>query len=177
METCVVYKSHSGMTERIAKYIGRQLDCDVKPLKSVNTLILMNYELVIFGAPMEFGNIKCMHDIIVKKEEINSKLIVFATGAKPASLVDMESLSQQIPEKYRKHFAYFQTGISYEKAGMLRIGKLKKYCESEKALPAINKEHQAFQAKLDHSFECINKEAVDQFIADIQAIPDPMNIF
>ena len=177
METLVLYKGHSGFTERIARYIGRQLQCDVKPFKAVNTVILMNYELIIFGAPIENGELTCMRDLIVKKNEINNQLVVFATGSKPASLADIDAIKAQIPEKYQKNFAYFQTGINYEKTGFLRINKLKKFIESEKEKPAINEEHKAYQQQLEKTFECINKEEVDKFIETIKSIPDPFNIF
>lgn len=177
METLVVYKGHSGYTERIAKYIARQLDCDVKPFKAINTVILMNYELVIFGGAIENGVIECMHDMIVKKNEINNQLVVFATGARPTSLCNMEALKNQIPEKYQKNFRYFQTGLNYQKAGILRSGKLNKFKEQELKQTPLSKEHEAYQQQIKQTFECINKEEVDQFIEDIKVLPDPFNIF
>ena len=124
MKTIIIYKSHTGFTERYARWIGEALSCDTSSFKEFKTANLKNYDLVIYGGRVHAGKIDGLKKMKQLLAAVGSpKLVIFATGATPKEEEDIingmwkGNLSEEelatIP-----HF-YMPSGLNYEKMGFL----------------------------------------------------------
>lgn len=118
----VLYKSKTGFSERYARWIADDLQCDLANLSDFKKESLSEYSLVIYGAGVYAGQILGIGKIKRWMEASPQKTwVVYATGATP-SKEKYEDLVFQ--SNFRKgevrpaHFYYLIAGINYEKMSL-----------------------------------------------------------
>ncbi len=120
-KTLVLYKSKTGFSEKYARWIAEELDCDLAEFSTFDQSKLQNYQLIIYGAGLYAGQINGIGRIKRWMEE-NPRIIwvVFATGATPDKQAYEELIFKsnfRQGEARPAHFFYLLAGINYEKMG------------------------------------------------------------
>jgi hypothetical protein len=113
----LVYKSNTGFTKKYAQWIQEELNCTTIELKDAHISEVSKYDIIIFGGGIHANKINGIKFIKNNLETFNSKqLIVFATGATPASAVEQVKEFEQanIPSGANIPFFYFQSGMNYK---------------------------------------------------------------
>lgn len=113
----LVYKSNTGFTKKYAQWIQEELNCPTVELKEAHISEIVKYDIVIFGGGMHATRINGIDFIKNNLELFKSKhLIIFATGATPASAVEEVKKFEQanIPNGSSIPFFYFESGMNYK---------------------------------------------------------------
>lgn len=120
MKILLIYKSKIGFTEKYAKWICEEIECDVVNISNIQNVNFKNYDIVIYGSRIHAGRIDGLERI--KKLNLGNKLIIFVTGA---TLKENNSIQEvwknnlsEVELKTIKHF-YIPAGLNYEKMGFL----------------------------------------------------------
>jgi hypothetical protein len=112
----LVYKSNTGFTKKYAQWIQEELNCTTIELKEAHISEIAKYDIVIFGGGMHANKINGINFIKNNLELFKNKhLIIFATGATPASAVEEVKGFEHanIPSGSNIPFFYFQSGMNY----------------------------------------------------------------
>lgn len=120
MKILLIYKSKTGFTEKYAKWISEEIECDVVNISNIQNVNFKNYDIVIYGSRIHAGRIDGLERI--KKLNLGNKLIIFATGANPKENNSIQEVWKnnlsEVELKTIKHF-YIPAGLNYEKMGFL----------------------------------------------------------
>ena len=81
MKILIIYKSITGFTKQYATWLSRELNCELEEIRNLKKISFNNYDLIIFGTRIHAGRIDGLNKI--KKLNLDSKLIIFTTGATP----------------------------------------------------------------------------------------------
>ena len=165
MKNLVVYKSKTGFTKKYAEMIAAEMDCPIVDFKKVTSVMMSEYEVIIFGGGLRAG----MIDGLKKAKEMfvqssAGKLVVFATGATPNEAKDIvdtiwkTNLTDEEKETI-PHF-YMQSGICYEKMGFLDKTIMKMAASMLSKKQDKNEYDQGFEEALKGSFDISSKEYV-----------------
>ncbi len=118
----VLNKSKTGFSERYARWIAEDLQCDLASLTDFNKDSLSQYALVIYGAGIFAGQIRGIGKVKRWMEAFPEKTwVVFATGATPSKEKYEELIFRS---NFRKgevrpaHFSYLVAGINYEQMSL-----------------------------------------------------------
>lgn len=118
MKTAIlVYKSNTGFTKKYAKWIEEELNCNAMELEDAHISEVVKYDIIIFGGGMHANRINGIKFIRDNIELFKNKhLIIFATGATPASAIEEVKKFEQvnIPSGLNIPFFYFQSGMNYK---------------------------------------------------------------
>ena len=112
----LVYKSNTGFTKKYTQWIQEELNCTTMELKNAHASEIMKYDIIIYGGGMHANKINGIKFIKDNLELLKDKhLIVFATGATPASAIDeVKGFEREnIPSGSNIPFFYFQSGMNY----------------------------------------------------------------
>ena len=118
MKTLVVYKSHTGFTQRYAQYIGGQLHAEVLPFSGVNSRTMSLYDRVIYGGGFYAGSLNGLKKARAMFRDSSAKeFIVFAVGAMPPDSPLLENTwKRNLTEEELKavpHY-YMVGGLDYD---------------------------------------------------------------
>lgn len=119
----VLYKSKTGFSERYARWIAEDLQCDLANLNQLDKASLEEYGLIIYGAGLYAGQIRSIGKIKHWMEDFPEKTwVVYATGATPSKegyeeLIFKTNFRQG--EVRPAHFYYFVAGINYERMSLI----------------------------------------------------------
>lgn len=92
MKRIVVYTSKTGFTEKYAKWIAEELQCEAVELKKTDTSVLSGYDQVIYGGWV-MGNMVSGYD---KIKNLNLKeLLVFCCGMR----IPTEAVKKEVAEQ------------------------------------------------------------------------------
>jgi len=113
----LIYKSNTGFTKKYAQWIQEELNCTTLELKDAHISDITKYDIIIFGGGMHANKVNGIN--LIKnnlKQLTNNHLIIFATGATPASAVEEVKRFEQsnIPNESNIQFFYFQSGMNYK---------------------------------------------------------------
>lgn len=115
----VLYKSKTGFSERYARWISDDLQCDLVDAAEFNKESLSEYALIIYGAGIYAGQIKGIGKIKRWIEAFPEKTcVVFCTGATPSKEKYEDLIFKtnfRTGEVRPAHLFYFLSGINYEK--------------------------------------------------------------
>ena len=130
MKVIVVYRSGTGFTERYARWIAEELNCEVvKYQKSIGNQ-LSDYDMVIYGGPIMAGMVNGYDKI---REKGLKNLIVFGVGmSAPGEKVTEEICTQN--KLAADRFFYFEGGYTPERLGIfqrLLMGMIRKSIEQK----------------------------------------------
>lgn len=119
----VLYNSKTGFSERYARWISEELQCDLINFNSFDKSQLANYELVVYGAGLFAGHINGIAKIKRWIEDFPKKTwVVFGTGATPSKEGYQELIFKtnfpQAGGVRPSHFFYLLAGINYEKMSL-----------------------------------------------------------
>lgn len=115
MNRIVVYTSKTGFTEKYAKWIAEELECEAVELKKAKLSALSDYDQVIYGGWV-MGNMVSGYDKIKK---LNVKeLIVFCSGMSVPTETVRDTIAHQngIPVE---QLYYFEGGYAPERVGFM----------------------------------------------------------
>jgi menaquinone-dependent protoporphyrinogen IX oxidase len=124
MNIIVLFNSKTGFTEKYANWIAQEIKCDIKSYKSISSIDLKKYDLVIYGTRIHAGkteNINIIKNLF--KNHILKELIVFVTGATPN--FEEKQINKMwinnFNENELKNIAhyYFQSGLNYERMNII----------------------------------------------------------
>lgn len=119
-EILIIYKSVTGFTAQYARYLAQELDCAAVDLKTASAMALCGYKTIIFGGRFHAGLVDGLKEAktLFGKSDA-ARLIVFATGATPATEREMIEAAwknnfTQEELAATPHF-YLPGGLRYEK--------------------------------------------------------------
>ena len=135
MKILVTYKSKTGFTEKYAKWIAEELNCETKDIKNVSSKDVAKYDLVIHGGWI-FGGVISGYKKI--KSFAPKQLIVFGVGFTPKAKVDLKKMAEDnklgdVP------LYYFEGGTNPPKMGF--VGR--------KVVEMVTKEKVTYQDNTD----------------------------
>ena len=121
MKNIVIYQSDTGFTERYAKWIAEELNCEAVKLKGFDLKTLESFDKVIYGGWI-MGNMIVGFD---KLRELKLKsLVVFGVGVTPTSDTIIQTIQSQ-NKLGELPFFYFEGGLDQKKLGFLKRTILK----------------------------------------------------
>ena len=130
MNGIVVYSSQTGFTEKYAKWIAEDLNCEAIPVKQAKKLDISQFDTVIYGGWCMAGSVnglKWLLDRIPSLANANKKFVVYAVGGSPMENPDLEQglkniegkIQAAIPENLEKEslykLVYCPGGFNYDK--------------------------------------------------------------
>ena len=115
MNRIVVYTSKTGFTEKYAKWIAEELQCEAVSLKKADISTLKNYDLVIYGGGI-MANMVSGYDKIKKLNLRN--VIVFSSGISVQADGVRENIAKQNGIPVDKLY-YFEGGYEPSKVGFI----------------------------------------------------------
>jgi menaquinone-dependent protoporphyrinogen IX oxidase len=167
----VTYTSKYGSTRKYAEWIAAALDADLLTAQDVNSTIIDQYHIVIYGGGLYAGGIAGVK--LVTQNPCNH-LIVFTVGlADPAETDYSEIINKNFsPELYQKtKFFHLRGGIDYKKLGpvhkvmmAMMKGMIKRMPESEQ--PA----HKEFLDTYNKKVYFEDKNTIDSIITYVNGI-------
>lgn len=136
----VTYSSKYGSTQKYAKWIGDALACEVKDIKSVQTDMLQNYDVIIHGGGLYAGGVSGIKQLVKMYPAISDKkLIVFTCGlADPTSSQNVihieECVAKAVPENmfHKMKQFHFRGGIDYSRLSPIHKGMMWMLCQTMK---------------------------------------------
>jgi len=114
----VIYKSEYGASKQYAEWISEELDAEIFKASSVAPNMLMDYDVVVYGAGLYAGQINGAK--LIAKNPCKKWLIVFTTGIADPAITDYSGIMAKnfTPEWISKINAFHLRGaIKYEKLG------------------------------------------------------------
>ena len=161
MKTIVVYRSKTGYTERYAKWIAEELNCDIKENASFSDI--KDHDVIICGGGLYAGGLNGSKLILKNYDKLSEKkLIMFAVGACPGEDKDIIPLWERLLKDKKEDIAhfYFRGGFDYSKLGTadkLLMNMLKKRLES---LENPTEDDKGMLAAYDTPFDGVKKENI-----------------
>ena len=113
----VLYKSKTGFSERYARWIAEDLQCDLANLSDFKKESLSEYSLVIWRWGLRRIRVLAKSNAGWKLPE--KTWVVYATGATPLKKIRRSDLSTSAKASRPAHFYYFIAGINYEKMSLI----------------------------------------------------------
>ena len=170
MKAIIVYHSKTGFTKRYADWIAEELRCDVKPYKDFIKDTVDANTVVIFGSRVHAGRIQHLNNV---KSRIGGNLIVFATGATPASAENVvnkiwadnftETELNSIP-----HF-YMPGGLDYTKMGFSDRAIMKTVAKIMKGKKGKTEEEIGFGQAIQDSYDISSRETIEPLVNFVRA--------
>ena len=117
MKTIVVYSSKTGFTEKYARWLQQDLNCDCVDFSHRAEVSLADYQAIAFGAGVYVGRIRKLAWLKRQLPAIRGKRVaVFFTAARPPDHTDIRRVERENfqPEELRfiRPF-YLQGGLNY----------------------------------------------------------------
>ena len=171
MKIILIYKSKTGFTEKYAKWISEEIDCEVVNISNIQKINFKNYDLVIYGSRIHAGRIDGLDKI--KKLNLENKIIIFATGATPKETNSIQEVwKNNLSEtelKSIKHF-YISAGLNYEKMGFLdkTMMKMASYMLEKKKEKSV--EEIGMQNSIKKSYDISDKSKIKSLVDYIKSL-------
>lgn len=173
-QNLVVYRSVTGFTEQYAKWIAEELDCACLELKDASAKAMSGHDTIIFGGRFHAG---CVDGLKRAKQLFGesgaARLVVFATGASPASegnvIEEAWKNNLTADELERMPHFYMPGGLRYERmpfgdrlmmhvfAAMLRRKRDKS--EADRAM----------EEAISHSYDLSSRKSIAPLVACVTA--------
>jgi len=119
MKTAVIYKSKSGFTKKYAEWIAQALSAEIYEGSRVNTELLTEYDMVIYGGGLYAVGINGVKLITQNLDKLKGKkVVVFATGASPSReevICDVRNKNFTAEQQKQIRFFYLRGGFDYSK--------------------------------------------------------------
>lgn len=119
----LIYKSKTGFTKKYVDWITEKISCHTVAFSEINKVDIGRYETIIYGAGIHAGHIDGLEALKNKVLKFDDKnLIIFATGGAPITediVSKIKANNFKMNELENIGFYYFQSGLSYEKMGLL----------------------------------------------------------
>jgi menaquinone-dependent protoporphyrinogen IX oxidase len=165
-KTVVIYQSTYGATKQYAYWISQALKVECFELKSIQSSLLVGYELVIFGGSIHAGSLSGLDHLLKAKPK---RLLVFTVGLAEPSEVDFQPLVERAfskaslqPEK----IFHFRGGIDYTRLKFVHRGLfvlLKKAVEKKPKMEQTAEE-KAIIETYGKTIDFSQKEAINPLI-------------
>ena len=128
----LIYKTDTGFTKKYADWIAEKIPCKMVLLDEIGQLDMASFDVIIYGSGIHAGHIKGLKDFKKSIEALDKKkpVIVFATGGAPyteAIFSKIKANNFSPSEQNDIAFFYFESGINYEKMGLLDKAIMKSY--------------------------------------------------
>lgn len=171
MKILLIYKSKTGFTEKYAKWICQEIECDVVNISNIQNVNFKNYDIVIYGSRIHAGRIDGLERI--KKLNLGNKLIIFATGATPKENNSIQEVWKnylsEIELKTIKHF-YIPAGLNYDKIGFLDKTIMKMASIMLEKKKDISEEDIGMQNSIKKSYDISDKSRIKLLIDYIKSL-------
>ncbi len=164
----IVYYSKTGFTKKYAEWLreglSKDMSCDLVSYKKRKKISFGEYDIVVFGGGFHAGQINGLKWFKAQLNKMSGQLkqgriAVFATGAMPAEMPDVEkTLRQNFTEQEWTQIKtfYLPGGLCYEKMG---VGD-KLMMSIFRAMLKEAKVDSQMQQIVSHSFDITSKEAI-----------------
>jgi len=173
MKTIVIYKSKTGFTKKYAEWIAEELECNISNFEDFSQSSISDYDFVIYGSRIHAGKVDGLKKVkALFADNINTMLVVFATGATPSAAEDVINTIWQASFSEEElnvipHF-YMQSGLNYSKMGVgdyLIMKALAKMLSSKKDK---NSEEAGCEQAIGSSYDISSREYIAPLIQFIQ---------
>lgn len=172
----IVYKSVTGFTRQYAQWISEDLGCEAMELKKTSAKTMADYSTIIYGGRFHAGFVDGLKQCKKLFEESKAKrLIVFGTGATPATETDMidEAWKNNFtPEELTRipHF-YMESGLRYDNMPLGDKLMLKTFAAMIKGKKEKSEYEEAMGKALGTSYDHSSKENISPLLAYIARNP------
>jgi len=118
MKSIVVYSSLQDHTKQYAEWISEEVGADCVSVDSVDSKKLSQYDVVIFGSHVRFGDITHRKQFAELSKNLK-KVIVFVVGGAPSEPNPIlpsifKKIHKSIPQSASEPQFYFQGGLNRE---------------------------------------------------------------
>ena len=166
--TIIIYKSKTGFTKRYAEWITEQIDCQAIPFDQIENIDLSKYNIIIYGAGLHAGQIQGLSKFKKKVMNLESKnIIVFATGASPyieEIFTKIKTDNFTSDELKSIEFFYFQSGLNYEKMGIIDKTIMKTYSKVLEIKSHKSDIETGTSQAISSSYDSSSQESIKPFI-------------
>ena len=173
MRVLLVINSKTGFTKKYADWISEEITCSVQSYQDF-LRTPTDADMVIFGSRVHAGRIEYLNKIKPRfKNDPTRQLIIFATGATPASVENViekiwaENLTDA-EIKSIPHF-YMQSGLNYEKMGFLDRTIMKVVSRLLGSKTVKNDEESGFEQAIRASHDISSKEYIKPLVRYVRA--------
>lgn len=167
-ETAVIYTSKTGFTEKYAKWIAQEMQCEAIPLKKALSRPLKEYDLLIYGGGLTAGMVNGLNKIKNREELKGKRLILFAVGAMPHVPAAVQKVKEDNLAKWERRdvpFFYLEGGIDYDALGFFKKGILKSIYRLLAKKSDKTEEETAMMMSMKDSFDHTRKENIHDLLA------------
>ncbi|OQB12394.1 MAG: flavodoxin [Firmicutes bacterium ADurb.Bin193] len=123
MSTVIIYKSKYGTTEKYARWLAEDLECDLLKVSDAKANHLAQYDTIIYGGGLYAGGVIGFSFIKKNFEKLkDKKIVLFAVGASTQIEKAAEEVtSRNLTEEMRKSIKVFflRGGLDYKKMNPL----------------------------------------------------------
>lgn len=119
----IVYKTKTGFTKKYVEWISETISCQTISLEQIDHVDTNTYDLIIYGAGIHAGRIQGLKEFKKKVwDVVDGNVVIFATGGAPydeAIITKIKTNNFSEHERKDMELFYFQSGLNYEKMGLL----------------------------------------------------------
>jgi len=171
MKILLIYKSKTGYTKKYADWICEEINCRLENISNMKNINFSNYDLVIYGSRIHAGKIDGLEKI--KRLNLGSKLILFATGATPKETDSIKEMwKNNLSEEELitvKHF-YFPAGLNYEKMGFLDKTMMRMASMMLEKKKNKSREEEGMQNSIKKSYDISDKSRIKPLVEYIKSL-------
>ena len=161
MKKIVVFKSKTGFSEKYARWIAEELNCEVKSLKEVKASEIATYDTVIYGGGIMAGMLGGLDKI---KKMNPKKLLVFAVGASPVSAEYTEVVKNQNKLEDIPVF-YYEGGLNLEKLNFVMKGMLNIAAKGLEKKEDKTEEDEIMIRQFGSSYDHTNRDYINDLVS------------
>jgi menaquinone-dependent protoporphyrinogen IX oxidase len=169
MKKLIIYKSQSGFTEKYAKWLAEELNCQAITLKEAKKVNLQEFDLVLYGGGVHASIISGLKEFKQLSDGRNKKIIFFCTGATPAEelkiIENIKTANFNSEERDNIPFFYLQSGLNYEKLGGPQKIMMKMFAKMLAKKENKTEEEKAMAEVIKDSYDISDKKYIQPIIA------------
>lgn len=172
MKTVVAYRSKTGYTERYARWIAEELDCDIKNDPSFSEIA--DYDVIIYGGGMYAGGLNGLKLIKKNYDKLTGKhVVLFAVGSNPGRENELKEFwTRLLSEEMLSSIPHFfmRGGFDYSKLGTadrILMNMLKKRLQS---LKNPTEDEAGMLAAYDNPVDFTAKENTQPLVDHVRSI-------
>lgn len=173
MKTVVIHKSATGFTKKYAQWIAEELAADIFDISAIRPQQLQDYDCIVFGGRLHAVGIDGVALLTKNLEQLkNKKLIVFTTGASPASESVIEHVrNHNFSAQQQGHIDFFYLRGGFNFAALPLFDKIlmsllkKKIISKQRKGTQLTADESGMLALIDKPADFTQKENISVIIA------------
>lgn len=173
MKAMVIYQTKYGSCRQYAEWISEALSCLLLRADQMEAVNVLDYDVIIFGAPIYAGNIN-HHEFF--RLNPSAKLVIYTVGIVDPQAIDFTPyLKKNFPQEIidRAKFFHFRGALNYNQLSLvhkLMLWAIKKFHLEKMELKDMNIEERTLLESYGKNTSYLNQSSILPLIEYIKSL-------